>query len=144
MGMIVVGVDGTEPSREALRWAVQEAKLRKTDLHIVVSWDYPVVATAEPVMLPTPDTDALIANATSIADAMLVEEKITESGVAYTVETPEGRPGEALVERSKGAELLVVGSYGSGALKELILGSVSNYCSHHAKCPLVLIRAKHD
>ncbi|MCU1368439.1 MAG: uncharacterized protein JWN39_4078, partial [Ilumatobacteraceae bacterium] len=40
-----------------------------------------------------------------------------------------------------GADLLVVGSHGSGVLKELILGSVSNYCAHHSTCPVVLVRS---
>jgi len=140
MGTIVVGVDGSAPSKAALNWAVQEAKLRGSDLHIVVSWDFPVVATAEPMIMPTPDTDALVDNAKTIAAAMIATEHLEGSGVPYTVETPEGRPGEELVTAAKDAELLVVGSYGSGPLKELLLGSVSSYCAHHAACPVVLVR----
>ncbi|MCU1387777.1 MAG: UspA domain protein [Ilumatobacteraceae bacterium] len=141
MHRIVVGVDSTKPSAAALEWALAEAKLRGATLDIVVSWDFPVLATTEPVMIPQPDRDTLVHSATLTATHMLAEAHLDDSGVAYTVHTPEGRPGEELVAIAAGADLLVVGSHGSGVLKELILGSVSNYCAHHSTCPVVLVRS---
>ena len=141
MGKIVVGIDSTKPSVAALDWAVQEAKLRKSTLDIVVSWEYPVMATTEPLMVPQPDRDTLVHSAEQTATRMLADAHLEDTGIVYTVHTPEGRPGEELVAIAAGADLLVVGSHGSGALKELILGSVSSYCAHHSTCPVVLVRA---
>lgn len=140
MSKIVVGIDSTRPSAAALQWAIDEAKLRGSALEIVVSWDYPIMATAEPLMIPTPDRDTLVHSAESTAQKMLAEAGLDTAGIAYTIHTPEGRPGEELVNLAADADLLVVGSHGSGALKELILGSVSSYCTHHSTCPVVLVR----
>lgn len=141
MGTIVVGVDSTKPSAAALQWAIVEAKLRNCTLDIVVSWDYPVMATTEPLIVPQPDRDTLVHSAEMTATRMLADAHLDESGVAYTVHTPEGRPGEELVALAIDADLLVVGSHGSSAFKELILGSVSSYCAHHSACPVVLVKA---
>ena len=141
MATIVVGVDSTKPSAAALQWAIAEAKLRNCTLDIVVSWDYPVMATTEPLIVPQPDRDALVHSAEMTATRMLADAHLDESGVAYTVHTPEGRPGEELVALAVDADLLVVGSHGSSAFKELILGSVSSYCAHHSACPVVLVKA---
>ncbi len=53
----------------------------------------------------------------------------------------EGNAAQVLLEASRGAELLVVGSRGHGGLTEALLGSVSQACAHHARCPVVIIRA---
>lgn len=140
MNKIVVGIDSSKPSAAALDWAVQEAKLRGSTLEIVVTWDYPIIATAEPMLVPTPDRDALVRSAESTAHRMITDAHLDQSGIAYTIHTPEGRPGEELVSLAADADLLVVGSHGSGPLKELILGSVSSYCTHHSTCPVVLVR----
>jgi len=140
MSKIVVGVDGSTPSSTALAWAIEEAKLRGATLDVVVSWDYPVMAVSEPIFIPTPDKAVLESGAESTADAMIAASGLPASGVHYTVHTPEGRPGETLVEMAADADLLVVGSHGSGIIKELFLGSVSNYCAHHSPCPVVLVR----
>lgn len=140
MGRIVVGVDGSAPSRAALDWAIEEAKLRSSKLDVVVSWNHPVMAAAEPIIVPMPDTEALVQSAKSTALEMANHCGLVNSGLDYEIRTPEGRPGEELVHCADGADLLVVGSYGSSALKELIVGSVSNYCAHHSTCPVVLVR----
>lgn len=139
---IVVGVDGSQPSSTALAWAIEEAKLRRAKLVIVVSWDYPVMATSEPIFIPTADKAVFESGAVTTADAMIASSGLADSGVAYEVLTPEGRPGETLVEMAHDADLLVVGSHGSGIIKELFLGSVSNYCAHHSPCPVVLVRKR--
>ncbi len=137
---IVVGIDGSQPSSAALEWAIAEATLRHAELDVVVSWDYPMMATSEPIYIPMPDKDEMETGAEKTAEAMIARSSLPKSGVTYKVVTPEGRPGETLVEMSDGAELLVVGSHGAGVIKELFLGSVSNYCAHHSSCPVVLVR----
>jgi nucleotide-binding universal stress UspA family protein len=140
MSKIVVGIDSTQPSVAALDWAIKEAKLRKCSLDVVVSWDYPVMVAAEPIMVQTPDRELLINGARVTAEKIAATVGLADAGIEYTVHTPEGRPGEELCAMAADADLLVVGSHGSGALKELILGSVSSYCAHHSTCPVVLVR----
>ncbi len=144
MGRIVVGVDGSQPADAALDWAIAEAELRNSSLEIVVSWDYPVMAGAEPVYIAPPDMAELKGGAARTADSMLAHCRSALARVNYSVVTPEGRPGEVLVEQAEGADLLVVGSHGSGVVKELLLGSVSNYCAHHSPCPVVIVRKPTD
>src|SRR4051812_47468062 len=107
MGKIVVGVDSSKPSAAALQWAIAEARLRNSPLDIVVSWDYPVMATTEPLIVPQPDRDTLVHSAETTATRMLAEAHLEESGVVYTVHTPEGRPGDELVTLAADADLLV-------------------------------------
>ncbi len=140
MSKIVVGIDNTEPSAAALDWAIAEAKLRDSVLDVVVSWDYPVMASTEPMMAPLPDRGVLVENAARLAQKVADHAGLTQAGIRFTIHTPEGRPGEELVALAADADLLVVGSHGSGAFKELILGSVSSYCAHHSTCPVVLVR----
>lgn len=143
MGKIVVGIDSTKASAAALEWAISEAKLRGCHLDVVVSWDYPIMAGAEPVMVQTPDRDLLVNSARVTAEKLAETVGLPSAGIEYAVHTPEGRPGEELVAMAADADLLVVGTHGSGALKQLLLGSVSSYCAHHSTCPVVLVRT-HD
>ena len=62
-------------------------------------------------------------------------------GVEIERRVVEGAPGAVLVEESRGADLLVVGSRGHGGFAGLLLGSVSQQCAHHAECPVVIVRA---
>jgi len=142
MGKIVVGIDNTDASVEALKWAINEAQLRACHLDVVVSWDYPIVAAAEPVMVAAPDRDLLINSARITADTIAASVGLADAGVDYELHTPEGRPGEELVAMAADADLLVVGTHGAGTFKQLILGSVSNYCAHHSSCPVVLVRTR--
>jgi nucleotide-binding universal stress UspA family protein len=141
MGRIVVGIDNSESARAALKWAIGQAQLTHSTLDVVASWSQPMIAASEPIIVPTPDTDALVASAQSTARRMIAESGLLESGIEYKICTPEGRAGEELVAAAKDADLLVVGASGAGALKELILGSVSSYAAHHSPCPIVLVRA---
>lgn len=140
MGKIVVGVDGSEGSSHALKWAADEAKLRGSSLQIVYSWQYPLYVTSEPIYMPPPDKELIIQGALATAEKMVDEVGIKAAGVSYTIETPQGRPGPEMVRLAEDAELLVVGSRGAGSVRELLLGSVSNYCAHHGACPVVLVR----
>ncbi|MUH50712.1 MAG: universal stress protein [Actinobacteria bacterium] len=140
MGKIVVGIDGSEGSAHALKWAVDEAKLRSAALQIVYSWQYPLYVTSEPIYIPPPDKEVIMQSANSTAERMIADAGVAAAGVPYTVETPQGRPGPEMVRLAADAELLVVGSRGAGSVRELLLGSVSNYCAHHATCPVVLVR----
>jgi nucleotide-binding universal stress UspA family protein len=139
MGKIVVGVDGSAGSRRALHWAYTEAALRSDTLEVVTVWQYPVT-TALPAfgMMPTPDD--LGAEARNALVEIIAEEKIPSDGdVEIMTLVAEGTAAHALLEAAKDAELLVVGSRGHGGFSGLLLGSVSQQCVIHARCPVVIV-----
>lgn len=140
-GRVVVGVDGSAPSYEALRWAVEEAARRGAALEVVHAFGYQqLIVPFGPVVDADPD------QVRSTSRAML------EQVLAVATERAEGQPravelisvpasaAEALLEVSAGADLLVVGSRGRGGFRRLLLGSVSQQCVHHTPCPVVVVR----
>ena len=142
MGKIVVGVDGSPGSRAALRWAHAEATLRGATLEALTVWQFPVMTSlpAFGAMAPPEDlgTDA----------EQLLLEILGQEGVAPTDDVPvralvsEGAAAPALLEASHDADLLVVGSRGHGGFSGLLLGSVSQHCTTHGTCPVVVVRAE--
>jgi len=143
MARIVVGIDGSEHSKQALRWALGEARLRAASLRIVLAWKVPTyfVEGFAPVEA-IPDPTALTEAARERLDSIVYE--LTGGSTEVPIEkiVVEGAAAEILVEESEGADLLVVGSRGHGGFAGLLLGSVSQQCAHHAACPVVIIRAK--
>ncbi len=140
MGKIVVGIDGSEGATHALKWAASEAKLRGSTLQIVYSWQYPLYVTSEPIYMPPPDKELIVKAAVTTAQKLAVDVDLASMGVEFTIETPQGRPGPEMIRLAADAELLVVGSRGAGSVREMLLGSVSNYCAHHSPCPVVIVR----
>jgi len=141
-GRIVVGVDGSTGSVEALRWAVDEARRRGDTVEAVAVWHYPVLTADALSGSATPvDVETLAGNARAALEdtlARAVPDEADRAAVTRTV--VEGSPGHALVEAARGAGLLVVGSRGLGGFAGLLLGSVSNHCVHHAGCPVTVVR----
>ncbi len=144
MGRIVVGVDGSEHSLAALRWAMEEAALRNSTVLAISAWTYPVVIAdgmAGGAYVGALDPNELATAARSNLDAA-VTSAFPDPAARANIElmVVEGSPGRALVEASKDADLLVVGSRGHGGFANLLLGSVSSQCVHHAHCPVTVIR----
>ena len=141
-GRIVVGVDEGPASRAALAWAVEEAQLRRCPLEIVHTWH--ALAPVEPagmVAVPPPDLDLEAAGRRQVVEVVTaVRARSTCWPEDVTVQVLEGPPGPVLVELGEGADLLVVGSKGRNALAEVLLGSVSRHVTHHASCPVVVVR----
>jgi nucleotide-binding universal stress UspA family protein len=136
---IVVGVDGSEESKAALRFALEEARLREASLRAVHAWSlYPAIEPA--TLLVADDWDELEQNADAFVERFVSELIGDEPGVDVRAVAVHGTAGRALVEASEGAELLVVGSRGLGGFSGLLLGSVSQQCAHHATCPVVIVR----
>jgi nucleotide-binding universal stress UspA family protein len=139
-GGVVVGVDGSEASTDALRWAVRYARMAGTTVRVVTAWYFP----ASYGWAPTP----LIAEVDLEADARLAQKQVLEEVVAtegpVTVQTEivQGPPALMLLREAGDADLLVVGSRGHGAFAGMLLGSVSEHCVHHAACPVVVVH--HD
>lgn len=137
--VIVVGVDGSEESLEALRWAARAARLAGGSLRAVAVWDYPTSLGWEPPY-PTdfdPEGDARAALDRSVAEVLGERPDVPVDKVVR-----EGHPAPVLEEEAKGAELLVVGSRGHGGFSGLLLGSVSAHCVHHAPTTVVVVRPR--
>jgi nucleotide-binding universal stress UspA family protein len=140
--LIVVGVDGSEQSRAALQWAYDEAAHHGASLTAVMTWEPPTLPMSPPygaltdADYPTrPRTEALAMLDQLVAD---LDGQTAEVDVRTSAE--EGHPAEVLIERSKDADLLVVGSRGHGGFAGMLLGSVSHHLVAHASCPVVVLR----
>lgn len=138
--MIVVGVDGSEHAAEALRWALDEARLRDTDVLAVYVWTMPAPAGrmgfyAEPLQDPALYQEG----AERMLEGILSEAVPDTGGVPLDRRATQGSPAEELVRAAADAELLVVGSRGHGGFTSLLLGSVSHQCVQHASCPVVVV-----
>jgi nucleotide-binding universal stress UspA family protein len=148
-GRIVVGIDGSPESAAALRWAVDEAKLRDARVEAVHVWNYvPMTTAGDSGLVPMAWTESAemveaTHDAASRAAAQEVED-VLGAGHDVTVSLVQGDPSEALLDTAKGADLLVVGNRGRGAIKELLLGSTSGRVADHAPCPVVIVRAHND
>jgi nucleotide-binding universal stress UspA family protein len=144
-GRIVVGVDGSDHASAALRWAVEEAKLRGARVVAVHAWLFvPPPPLGAPDLLAVPVSDvAGDLQAERAAAERALEASLAELGADVDVERRlvEGDAAEALVSEGDGADLVVVGSRGHGGIKTALLGSVSNHVIQHAPCPVVVVRA---
>jgi len=140
---IVVGVDGSPSSLSALRWAIRQAGLTGAAVDAVIAWQYPASASGFGWTMAGMDQNY---------DFAAAAEKIVTDAISNTLDpgsdvrgrpqVVEGIPAQVLLDASVGADLLVVGSRGHGGFTEALLGSVSQHCVHHARCPVVVIRGQ--
>lgn len=143
-GLIVVGVDSSEGAKAALRFALEETKLRRATLRVVHTWQFGYIGVKgiegfSPVV--GADLGDLRRTAEVALDGVLHEVASEANGVPIERRVSEGAPATVLVDESRQADLLVVGSRGHGGFAGLLLGSVSQQCAHHASCPVVIVRA---
>jgi nucleotide-binding universal stress UspA family protein len=138
---ILVGVDGSPSSRAALAWAAREAALTGAPLTAVTTWFYP---TSYGYPLGCPEDFNPADDARSILEGSVSEVLGTHPSIAITTEIVEGHPSAVLVEESKTATLVVVGCRGHGEFAGMLLGSVSEFLSTHAHCPVVIMRGGHE
>jgi len=134
-GRIVVGVDGSGASRDALRWAARQAQLTGASLEAVMTWD--IVSSSFGVPVPS-ECDP----ASKAKDALnkTVQSVLGDpDGLDLVPAVVQGPAASTLLQEAKGADLLVVGSRGHGALVGMLLGSVSEQCMAHATCPVVVV-----
>lgn len=135
---IVVGVDGSPLSTDALRWAMGQAEITGATVDAVLAWDVPASYGMPVVMV---SDDDLADSAERALDATLGQVSAEHPQVPVARYVRHGHPASVLIEQAKGADLLVVGSHGHGGFIGALLGSVSQYCIHHATCPVVVVRA---
>ena len=139
-GWIVVGVDGSESSKAALRWAVRQARITGAKVGAVMAWEYPTSFGWAP---PYPTEFNPELDTRNALDATVEEVLGTNGAVEVESFVVEGHPATELLEAAKGADLLVVGCRGHSALTGMLLGSVSQHCMTHASCPVMVVHG-HD
>jgi nucleotide-binding universal stress UspA family protein len=125
---IVVGIDGSRGSRVALRWAVDEARRRATNLTVVHAYAVAPFGLA-PYSMTTTDS-SIVAKAA---------EELDLEGLSVMRMTSAGGAAGSLIDLSESAELVVVGAQGTGLLERMLLGSVATQVVHHASCPVAVI-----
>jgi nucleotide-binding universal stress UspA family protein len=133
--LVIVGVDGSNPARAALRWAAAFAHTMRARLDVITVWHTPTTF-AGPGYIP------------AVADLSVEYEKLLNEVVddvfgsdrpaSMTLHVREGNAAHVLIEASKDAELVVVGSRGHGGFAGLLLGSVSAKLAEHAACPVLI------
>jgi len=133
MAIVVVGVDGSAASDEALRCAHEEARLRGALLRVVLAWSY----------LDQPggrDFDPHFSedDARAVLDD-IIRRVIGTTDVKVVHRVVCDRPGPALVSESDDADVVVVGTHGKGWIRGIVLGSVSQYVLHNASCPVIVV-----
>jgi nucleotide-binding universal stress UspA family protein len=136
---IVVGVDGSDCSKDALRWAARQAECTGATVDAVAAWKFPVFSG----WAPADGQDLDFLRFTEQALTQAVDEVLGPDHPAWLrTRVVEGHAAQVLIEASADADLLVVGSRGHGGFTGTLLGSVSTYCVHHARCPVTVIRSR--
>jgi nucleotide-binding universal stress UspA family protein len=135
---IVVGVDGFESSKAALRWAIHQAKLTGAVVEAVTAWQVP----GGTGLVPETDMPDYQDDARMILTEAITEMCMIDTEVEVRPRVVQGRAALVLVDAAEEADLLVVGCRGHGGLAEALLGSVGQYCVHHASCPVVITHGK--
>jgi nucleotide-binding universal stress UspA family protein len=137
---IVVGVDGSEPSKQALLWGQSLAHMTGTHVEAVAAWELFsgwAALSAGWAAMPAdwnPADDAQKALAATIDEVFGGQRP-----PGLRTDVREGNPARVLLEASEGARMLVVGSRGHGGFTGLLLGSVSAACAEHASCPVLVL-----
>ena len=147
---VVVGVDGSAGAREALRWALAESRLRKAPLRAVHAWMFGYIggsvegypywggSLGSYTSLGV-DVGDLHRAAEDLLERALAEVEDEAEGVEIERQVVQGPAAGVLVDAAAPSDLLVVGSRGHGGFADLLLGSVSQQCVHHARCPVVVV-----
>jgi nucleotide-binding universal stress UspA family protein len=136
-GPVVVGVDGSPSSKRALAWAARQAAVTGSELLVVTTWEFPTGNGWAPPWPPEfrPDLEAGTRLAHDVEEVLGGEPRST-----VTKSVVEGHPAVVLTDLSRTASLVVVGSRGHGEFTGMLLGSVSEFLTTHAHCPVVVIR----
>ena len=139
--LVVVGVDGSPESVGALKWAAAYAGATGASVKAILSWHYPAPAGPAPVgVAPQVISDEVRANMQDVLDKAITEVYGTSTPQKVQAEVAYGHPSQVLVEKSKTADLLVVGNRGHGSFTGMLVGSVSIHCVTNAACPVVVVR----
>ena len=137
---VLVGIDGSEGSRRALRYAADEAKAHGASLTALTAYTVPpppvAVGTAQP---PPRDERAWRKDAEHLLQQTL-QATVDDPALKVDTEVVEGPAARALIDASQDADLLVVGTRGHGGFAGMLLGSVSQHLAAHAACTVAVVR----
>lgn len=137
MAHIIVGVDGSDAAKGALRWAIDFAK-DGDRIEIVHSWNLYALGSFEaPHVNPSDFEVAAMRLVRNMSDEVVTGPEREQFDFVYTAR--HGHAAEVLIGLSDHADLLVVGSHDHGGIHQIVLGSVSSDVVHHAICPVVVV-----
>ena len=134
---VVVGIDGSPPSKAALRWAIRYAGFTDGVVDAVIAWDYPTSYGWAPVI----DEESVQDVAANTLEKTVREATADGPTVQVVRAVVQGHPAQVLVDEARGADILVVGNRGHGAFTSALIGSTSERCVRHALCPVVVVHA---
>jgi nucleotide-binding universal stress UspA family protein len=137
--VVVVGVDGSDESKAALRWAAAQAEATGSALRAIMGWHSPLGFYGYNV--PKQIQDDARADCQKMLDDAVAEVVKAHPGIQATAEVVDATATQALLDAASAAQLLVVGSQGRGKFSGMLLGSVSQHCVSHATCPVVIVRS---
>jgi nucleotide-binding universal stress UspA family protein len=138
--VVVVGVDGSDPSVAALTWASRYGAATGATVRAVRVWHYPTAAGLPPGKTPEPvetEVEGWVRDELSQA----VTKANPDSSAQVETKIVYGHPAEALIDESRGESLLVLGHRGHGGFAEALTGSIVIHCVNHAACPVVVVRS---
>jgi nucleotide-binding universal stress UspA family protein len=139
--LVVAGVDGSAESVRALGWAVRYATATGARVQALLAWHYPDVAGRPPVgVAPEPVRHQTESQEGTILNEAIAKVQGGQAGPEVETRLGYGHPAQVLIEASKEADLLVLGSHGHGAFTGMLVGSVSIHCVTGAFCPVVVVR----
>jgi nucleotide-binding universal stress UspA family protein len=140
---IVVGVDGSDSSQQALEWAVKHSALEHVPLTVLAVHEVAASAwTGNPIVYPEDRPDEEKARQAAQEEVNKIVGRLDTKPDSVTVRGVSGSPTNLLIDASKDADLVVVGSRGAGGFPLLRVGSVAAKVVSHAECPVVVVRAK--
>ncbi|TDU83776.1 nucleotide-binding universal stress UspA family protein [Kribbella voronezhensis] len=137
---VVVGVDGSELSIDAVDFAFEQAQARNMTLTAVMAWHDPVRTGPGDLLPLVYDLDALEQESAALLAESVAGHSAKYPDVVVRQELVRGHPDDVLIDAGRSAELLVVGSRGRGAFRGLLLGSTSRALVHYAPCPIAVVR----
>jgi nucleotide-binding universal stress UspA family protein len=140
-GLVIVGVDGSKGSRDALRWAAGLATATHRRIRVLRAWQYP--ATAGIDLTRTSRLPSVDEMDRSMREGLArVVEEVLGPDVPVDLATARGDAAGALLRaaRAARADLLALGSRGLGGFKGLLLGSVSRSLAEYSPCPVAIVR----
>ena len=133
-GYIVVGVDGSPSSLDALQWAVGQAALTGAGVRAVIAWEYPPLSGVNPMTTHVDWPTKAQQTIDAAMDKAVHIDNVTVSSVVIA-----GHPAQVLLDASVGAELLVIGNSGHGGFTESLPGSVREHVIANATCPVLVV-----
>jgi nucleotide-binding universal stress UspA family protein len=142
---IIVGTDGSDHSRIALIWAMEQAASRNVPLDVIHVWHLAVSSLPVGLAAESIDLQDLAREGKALAEREVewAEQQTSARPPAVRPMSIEGHPAKVLAEQAAAADLLVVGARGLGHFAGMLLGSVSDFCVHHAPGPVTVVHRPH-